>query len=119
MLAAIATGQDINAPDDMDAIRDKLRALKLQIRTFWSSENEWNQFMSANEFDMATYWSRSASRSRNQFKLPVEFVIPTEGAIDWLAVRTRWDRYLSKNSVLHYAPVTFRRIEPSKSDGQH
>ncbi|MGQ7847012.1 ABC transporter substrate-binding protein [Granulosicoccus sp. 3-233] len=84
MLAAIATGQDINHPDDLDAIREKLRALKPQIRTFWSSENEWNQFMSSNEFDLATYWSGSASRSRSQFKLPVEFVIPTEGAIGWL-----------------------------------
>ncbi|MFK7894072.1 MAG: PotD/PotF family extracellular solute-binding protein [Granulosicoccus sp.] len=84
MLAALATGQDINAPDDLDAIRDKLRALKPQIRTFWSSENEWNQFMSSNEFDIATYWSGSASRSKNQFKLPVEFVIPAEGAIGWL-----------------------------------
>jgi len=84
MLAAIATGQDINNPDNLDVIRDKLRALKPQIRTFWSSENEWNQFMSSNEFDIATYWSGSASRSKNQFKLPVEFVIPTEGAIGWL-----------------------------------
>jgi spermidine/putrescine transport system substrate-binding protein len=84
MLAAIATGQDINNPQDMDAIEEKLRALKPQIRTFWSSENEWNQFMSSNEFDIATYWSGSASRSKNQFKLPVEFVIPTEGAIGWL-----------------------------------
>lgn len=84
MLAALATGQDINKPNDLDVIRDKLRALKPQIRTFWSSENEWNQFMSSNEFDIATYWSGSASRSRNQFNLPVEFIIPDEGAIGWL-----------------------------------
>jgi spermidine/putrescine transport system substrate-binding protein len=84
MFAAIATGQDINNPGDLDAIREKLRALKPQIRTFWSSENEWNQFLSSNEFDIATYWSGSASRSKNQFNLPVEFVIPKEGAIGWL-----------------------------------
>ena len=45
---------------------------------------EWNQFMSANEFDLATYWSGSASRSKTAFGLPVEFVIPKEGAIGWL-----------------------------------
>ena len=84
MFAAIATGQNINNPSDFDAIREKLRALKPQIRTFWSSEDEWNQFMSANEFDLATYWSGSASRSKTAFNLPVEFVIPTEGAIGWL-----------------------------------
>ena len=53
--AAIATGQDINNPADMDAIREKLRDLKPQIRTFWSSENEWNQFLAADEFDIAIY----------------------------------------------------------------
>jgi spermidine/putrescine transport system substrate-binding protein len=83
-LAAIATGQNINNPSNFDTIRTKLRALKPQIRTFWSSEDEWNQFMSANEFDLATYWSGSASRSKTAFNLPVEFVIPKEGAIGWL-----------------------------------
>ncbi|MEQ8665500.1 MAG: extracellular solute-binding protein [Rhodospirillales bacterium] len=82
--AAIATGQDINNPSDFNAIREKLRALKPQIRTFWSSEDEWNQFMSANEFDLATYWSGSASRSKTAFGLPVAFVLPEEGAIGWL-----------------------------------
>ncbi|MEO1103122.1 MAG: extracellular solute-binding protein [Pseudomonadota bacterium] len=83
-LAAIALGQDINAPEDLDAIREKLRALKPQIRTFWTSENDWNQFMASGEFDAATYWSGSASRSATNFGLPVEFVIPEEGAIGWL-----------------------------------
>lgn len=83
-LAAIALGQDINNPSDLKAIRKKLRALKPQIRTFWSSEDEWNQFFSANEFDLATYWSGSASRSKNTFGLPVEFILPKEGAIGWL-----------------------------------
>lgn len=83
-LAAIALGQDINNPSDMDAIAEKLRALKPQIRTFWSSENEWNQFMASGEFDAATYWSGSAARSAKAFGLPVEFVIPEEGAIGWL-----------------------------------
>ena len=82
--AAIATGQNINDPADFEVIREKLRALKPQIRTFWSSEDEWNQFFSANEFDLATYWSGSASRSKTAFGLPVEFVIPKEGAIGWL-----------------------------------
>jgi spermidine/putrescine transport system substrate-binding protein len=83
-LAAIALGQDINNPSDLDAIAEKLRGLKPQIRAFWSSENEWNQFLAADEFDIATYWSGSASRSATAFGLPVEFVIPEEGAIGWL-----------------------------------
>ena len=82
--AAIALGQDPNAPSDLEAVRDKLLALKEQIRTFWSSEDEWNKHMAGGQFDIATYWSGSAARSKNAFGLPVEFVIPEEGAIGWL-----------------------------------
>lgn len=82
-LAAIATGQDMNAPADMAAIKDKLLALKPQIRTFWSSEDEWNKLLQAGEIDLATYWSGSAARARKAFELPVTFVIPNEGAIGW------------------------------------
>ena len=82
--AAIATGQDINDPTDMGAIREKLRALKPQIRTLWSSENEWNQFLAADEFDIAIYWSSSALRAKQVHGLPIEFIVPVEGAIGWL-----------------------------------
>ncbi len=82
-LAAIALGQDPNAPADLDAVRDKLVALKEQVRTFWSSEDEWNKHMAGGQFDIATYWSGSASRSKTAFGLPVEFVVPREGAIGW------------------------------------
>ena len=81
--AAIALGQDPNDPSDLDAVREKLLALKPQIRTFWSSEDEWNKHMAGGQFDIATYWSGSASRSKTAFGLPVEFVIPKEGAIGW------------------------------------
>lgn len=82
-LAAIATGQDMNQPADMDKIREKLLALKPQIRTFWSSEDEWNKYMAAGDFDIAVYWSGSADRSKKTFDLPIEFVIAEEGAIGW------------------------------------
>ena len=83
-LAALATGQNMNDPQDMDAIREKLRALKPQIRTYWSSEDEWNKEFSADTFDVAVYWSGSASRSAKAFGLPVGYLIPAEGAIAWL-----------------------------------
>ncbi len=81
--AAIATGQDMNHPADLDKIRDKLRALKGQIKTFWSSEDEWNKYMAAKDFDIAVYWSGSAARSRTNAHLPVGFSVPKEGAIGW------------------------------------
>ena len=82
-LAAIATGQDMNNPADMGKVREKLLALKPQIATFWSSEDEWNKYMQAGTFDVSVYWSGSAARSKKAFGLPVEFVVPKEGAIGW------------------------------------
>jgi spermidine/putrescine transport system substrate-binding protein len=82
-LAAIATGQDPNNPTDLDKVKQKLLALKPQLKTFWSSEDEWNKHMSGKDFDISTYWSGSAARSAKHFHLPVAFVVPKEGAIGW------------------------------------
>lgn len=81
--AAIATGQDMNHPKDLEKIKDKLLALKPQIKTFWSSEDEWNKYFAAKQFDVSTYWSGSAARSKTNSKLPVGFMIPKEGGIGW------------------------------------
>ncbi|SFC73512.1 ABC transporter substrate-binding protein [Tropicimonas isoalkanivorans] len=80
---ALATGQDVNEITDLDVVEAKLAELMPQIRTFWSSENDWNQFMAAGELDVATYWSGSAARSADM-GLPVQFVVPKEGAVAWL-----------------------------------
>ena len=81
--AALATGQDMNFPKDLDAVKTKLMALKPQIRTFWSSEDEWNKYFTAGDYRISTYWSGSAARSKKAFGLPVEFIVPKEGAIGW------------------------------------
>src|SRR5690349_18396771 len=57
--------------------------MKPQLKTFWSSEDEWNKHLSGKDFEIATYWSGSAARSKKAFHLPVEFVVPKEGAIGW------------------------------------
>jgi len=82
-LAALATGQDMNKPADLGKIKDKLMALKPQLKTLWSSEDEWNKHVQAGDYDIASYWSGSAARSKKAFKLPVNFIIPKEGAIGW------------------------------------
>lgn len=82
-IAALATGQDMNNPADMGKIKEKLSALKPQLKTFWSSEDEWNKLFAAGDYLVAVYWSGSASRSRKAMKLPVQFVVPKEGAIGW------------------------------------
>ena len=81
---ALATGQNINDIKDLDAIKTKLTELLPQINTYWSAENDWNQFMSSGDIKIGTYWSGAAARARNEFKLPVTFVIPKEGAIGWI-----------------------------------
>jgi spermidine/putrescine transport system substrate-binding protein len=81
--AALATGQNINDIKDVDAVKAKLKALVPQVKAFWSSENDWNQFFSAGDFVVSTFWSGGAGRSASK-NLPVSFVIPQEGAIGWL-----------------------------------
>lgn len=81
--AAIATGQNINQINDLEAIKAKLTELMPQIKTYWGSENDWNQFMAAGDLAVATYWSGSAARAIDK-GLPVAFVVPDEGAIGWL-----------------------------------
>ncbi len=81
---AIASGQNINDIKDMEAVKAKLTSLMPQIRTFWSSENDWNQMVASNQIDVGTYWSGSADRAKTQFKLPVSLVVPEEGAVAWL-----------------------------------
>lgn len=81
---ALATGQNINDIKDLDKIKAKLTELLPQIKTYWSAENDWNQLMSSGDIKIGTYWSGSAQRAKNEFKLPVAFVIPKEGAIGWI-----------------------------------
>jgi spermidine/putrescine transport system substrate-binding protein len=82
-IAALATRQNINAITDLDAIRAKLTEILPNITTFWSSENDWNQYFAAGDFVVASYWSGSALRSRGM-GLPVGYTVPVEGAIGWL-----------------------------------
>lgn len=83
-IGALMTGQDINAPKDMKAIAAKLKAMKPDVKLLWSSESQWNKAFAADEFDVAIYWSGAAARAQTRYKLPVEFVVPKEGAIGWL-----------------------------------
>ena len=83
-IGALMTGQDINNPTDMKAIGDKLKSFKKDVKLIWSSEDEWNKAFAADAFDVSVYWSGAVARSANVHKLPVEWVIPKEGAVGWL-----------------------------------
>jgi spermidine/putrescine transport system substrate-binding protein len=83
-IGALLSGQDINDPKDLKAVGDKLKAMKPNVKLLWSSEDEWNKAFAAEAFDISVYWSGAVARSIRQHKLPVEFIIPKEGAIGWL-----------------------------------
>src|SRR5262249_52284020 len=69
-MAAIATGQDMNNPADLDKVKEKLRALKPQIKTFWSSEDEWNKHFAAKDYDISVNWSDPTPRQTKQTDPP-------------------------------------------------
>jgi spermidine/putrescine transport system substrate-binding protein len=83
-IGALLTGQDANDPKDLKAVTEALKAMKPDVKLMWSSEDEWNKAFAANAFDISVYWSGAVVRSIRQSKLPVEFVVPKEGAIGWL-----------------------------------
>lgn len=83
-MGALMTGQDINDPADLPAITEALKSLKPNVKMLWSSEDQWNKSFAANEFDVSVFWSGGAVRSKRNAKLPVNFIVPSEGAIVWV-----------------------------------
>ena len=83
-VGALVTGQDMNDPKNLDSIKAWLKTLKPNVKTLWSSEDQWDKAFSAGEFDLSIFWSGASVRSKRNFKLPVEFIVPKEGAIGWL-----------------------------------
>lgn len=82
-MAAIATGQDPENPADMNAVREKLRALKPQIRAMWQSEDEWLKQVAAKECDVSFIWTDSTEKAKEIHKQPISFIVAEEGALAW------------------------------------
>lgn len=70
--------------DELEAVRAALEALVPNVRTYWQSEDEFNRLFASGEIKLGIYWSGSAARAQNAFNLPMEFVVPEEGAIGWI-----------------------------------
>lgn len=71
-------------PDDLDAVKNKMLELMPNVRTLWTSEDEFDKLFANGDITMGIFWSGSASRAKNAMGLPMEFVIPQEGAIGWI-----------------------------------
>jgi spermidine/putrescine transport system substrate-binding protein len=82
-MAAIATGQDPENPADMAAVRDKLRALKPQVRAMWQSEDEWLKLVAAKEGDVSFFWTDSTEKAKVVHQQPISFIVAQEGALAW------------------------------------
>lgn len=83
-VAALMTGGNVNDPGDMRKVADVLKSFKKTVKLTWSSEDEWNKAFAGDAFDVSVYWSGAVARSQKLHNLPVDFVIPKEGALGWL-----------------------------------
>lgn len=83
-IGALMTGQDMNDPQDLAAVTEALKSIKPNVKLLWSTEDQWNKSFAANEFDLSVFWSGGSVRSKRNSKLPVEFVVPKEGAVGWV-----------------------------------
>jgi spermidine/putrescine transport system substrate-binding protein len=80
---ALLLGQNPDAPADMAAIRDKLRALKPQIKALFKTEDEWLKLVGAKQCALSLIWTTSVEIGQAKYGLPVRFVVPQEGAVVW------------------------------------
>lgn len=71
-------------PQDLDAVKMKMMELMPNVRTLWSSEDEFDKLFANGDITLGVFWSGSAARAKNAMGLPMEFVIPQEGAIGWI-----------------------------------
>jgi spermidine/putrescine transport system substrate-binding protein len=70
-------------PDDIEAVKAKLLDLMKNVKTLWSSEDEFNKLFANGDINLGNYWSGAASRAA-KMGLPMAFVVPEEGALGWI-----------------------------------
>ena len=85
VLVGIAMGDATPyTPDDLEAVKAKMLELMPNVRTLWTSEDEFDRLWANGDIDLGIFWSGSAARAKNAMDLPMEFVIPKEGGIGWI-----------------------------------
>jgi spermidine/putrescine transport system substrate-binding protein len=70
-------------PDDLQAVKQKLMELMGNVKTLWSSEDEFNKLFANGDITLGNYWSGAAARAA-KMGLPMAFVVPPEGALGWI-----------------------------------
>jgi len=130
MISAMAIGEsDPSHPTDLEAIKEKLMEQKELNKTYWKSGEEFNQMFSSKQVVAALAWSGLASEMKKE-GLPIEYIIPKEGAIGWVdswaivkdtenkelaekfidfMISKEWQEYLAKN--LGLAPSNMETVQ--------
>lgn len=83
MAAAIALGQDPNAPSDLDAIKEKLIEQKALNRTYWKTGDEFSKLFAGKQISLGLMWSGQAAAMKQEGE-PIAFTVPEDGAIGWV-----------------------------------
>ena len=82
-IGALYTGQDPNNITDYDAIWDAIREQHKLVLKYWSSGMEMQQLFTNKEIYLGEFWSGRTLNLKLQ-GVPVEYVIPKEGASCWV-----------------------------------
>lgn len=82
-MTAMALGQDMTNISDLAAIEAKLKELKPNLLKWWSSGSELTQLFATGEVWIADFW-RGRVNAMKKEGLPIEYVVPKEGAPAWL-----------------------------------
>jgi spermidine/putrescine transport system substrate-binding protein len=85
MTAALALGQNAQAPTDLKAIKAKLLEQKALDRTFWTSQDDWQKGYGSHQIWLGNIWSGSAGIFIGNGE-PLRYVVPREGAPGWISV---------------------------------
>ncbi|MGG4035654.1 ABC transporter substrate-binding protein [Paenibacillus cisolokensis] len=83
MIAALALGQDPNAPSDLEAIKKKLIEQKGYNLTYWKTGDEFSKLYAGNMIDIGLMWSGQTAAMKKEGQ-SIKYVIPKEGAIGWV-----------------------------------
>ncbi len=83
MAAAIVLGQDPNAPNDIEAVKQKLIEQKPLNRTYWKTGDEFSKLFAGKQISLGLMWSGQSAYMKQEGE-PIAFVVPEDGAIGWV-----------------------------------
>ncbi len=80
---ALLLGQDMNNISDMEAIKEKLRALRPNLLKFWKSGAELVSLFATNEVWISDFWRGRVNNLRKEGH-PIVYTQPKEGSVVWV-----------------------------------